>query len=111
MKIYDLKNASGQVFAFEIANLLISRRSACGVVRAIPGATIIKQAPFRLFKGEDVFCEFVLDGQRFKIWEPNGDNSRYWVGPVPPGSCEQVTVVREAFSRFRLFGLGGGLLA
>jgi hypothetical protein len=107
MKIYDLKAASGRAFAFEVANLLMTRRSACNVARSIPGATIIKHAPFRLFKSEDVFCEFVVDGQRFQIWEPYGDNSRYWVGPVPPQWCEQLAVVREAFSRFKVFGFGG----
>ena len=107
MKTYDLHDQSGQVFAFEVSNLLLSRRRACDVVRAIPGATIISEAPFRLFGGKDVFCEFVLDGQDFQIWEPFGDNSRYWVGPIPPRLCKQVAIARKAFSQYKFFGLGG----
>jgi len=98
----------GQVFAFEVANLLLSRRRACDVVRAIPGATITREVRFLLFRREDVFCEFLLDGQRFKISEPFGDNSRYWVGSEPPRWCEQLAVVREAFSRFKPSWFGRG---
>ena len=105
MRTYDIRDASGKVFAFEVGNLLLSRRRACDVVRTIPGAIILSEARFRLFSNDDVFCQFELDGQRFKIWEPFGDNSRYWVGPEPPRWCEQVAVVREAFSRFKPFAL------
>ena len=40
MKVYDLKDKDGRVFAFEVHNLLLSRRGVCNVVRTIPGARI-----------------------------------------------------------------------
>jgi hypothetical protein len=46
---------------------------------------------------EEQFCEFEVEGQRFVIEEPYGDNSRYWIGPEPPAWCEQIGVVRDAF--------------
>ena len=103
MKIYDLKDASGRAFAFEVSNLLLTRRRACEIVRGIPSATIIAEARFQFPSREDVFCQFEVGGQRFKIWEPFGDNSRYWVGPEPPQWCEQLAVVRDAFVRFKPF--------
>ena len=99
MKVYDLKDKNGRVFAFEVNNFLLGRRGVGKVVRTIPGARITR-AP-RLFSGDDEFCEFEVEGKVFVAWEPWGDNSRYWIGPRPPEWCEQVATVREAFVRYR----------
>src|SRR5260370_22735474 len=95
MKIPDLKDTEGRVFAFEVPNTLLTRREACKHVRSIPGARLLSgQKELR----DEEFCLFELQGQRFKAWEPFGDNSRYWIGPEPPNWCEQVSVVRETFA-------------
>ncbi|GGA00902.1 hypothetical protein GCM10011408_22410 [Dyella caseinilytica] len=35
------------------------------------------------------------------MWEPFGDNSRYWIGPEPVHWCPQIDVVRHAFAKRR----------
>src|ERR1017187_10267254 len=99
MKVYDLADADGRVFAFEVDNWLLGRHGAFRVARSIPGVRILRAPRFLSFLDEDQFCEFELDRQRFDIWEPWGGDSRYWIGPEPPDWCEQLDEVRAAFVR------------
>jgi hypothetical protein len=103
MKVHDLKDNDGRIYAFEVSNGLLGRKSAIKIVEAIPGVQISRRP--HLFDGEEEFGEFKLGGVIFKIWEPFGDNSRYWIGPEPPIWCEQVSIVREAFIQHKPLGL------
>jgi hypothetical protein len=106
MKVHDLIDKEGRVFAFEISNTFFGRKRLCRLVRSIPEARIIKAPGLRsFFKGEDEFCEFEIRGQKFVAWEPYGDNSRYWIGSEPPHWCEQLETVRSVFMHHKLFGL------
>jgi hypothetical protein len=105
MKVHDLKDEQGRVFAFEVPNTLLTRRGACKLVESIPGARLLSgRAELR----QQEFCSFEVQGKNFKVWEPWGDNSRYWVGPEPAQWCEEVSIVRDAFVRhtFRKSVLG-----
>jgi hypothetical protein len=95
MKVHDIKDKQGRIFAFEVPNTLLTRRGVCKLVRSIPGARVLSG---RKELGDEEFCAFEVQGQRFKAWEPFGENSRYWIGPEPPNWCEQVSVVRDAFA-------------
>jgi hypothetical protein len=106
MKVYDLHDKAGRAFAFEIPNVLLGRKGACRVVRKIPGVRVLKSPKPFSWSRQEVFCEFEVSGQRFQIWEPFGDNSRYWIGPEPPEYTEVIGVVRHAFESAGMFGLG-----
>jgi hypothetical protein len=41
MKIHELKDKEGRVFAFEVPNTLLTRRGLCKLVRSIPGARLL----------------------------------------------------------------------
>jgi hypothetical protein len=99
MKVHDLKDSDGRVFAFEVPNTLLTRTGVCKIVRSLPGARLLSGR--KELKDEE-FCEFEVQGQSFKAWEPFGDSSRYWIGPEPPTWCEQISVVRDAFIRHRI---------
>lgn len=106
MKIYDLRDKEGRIFAFEIENLLLTRCGFCKIVKTIPGIKIKKSPRFFSWGREDEFCEFELDGHTFVSWEPFGDNDRYWVGPKSHVWCPPIDQVRTAFLRHKLlFGL------
>src|SRR2546427_2304472 len=94
MRVYDLKDETGRVFAFEVDNFWLGRRGVAAVVRTIPGARLSGPIPTGYL---DEFCEFELGGERFVAWEPFGDNSRYWIGPKPPVFSERTAAVRDAF--------------
>ena len=98
MKLYDLKDNQGRVFAFEVNNTFLTRHGLCKIVRSIPGARVLKRPRFLSFTKEEEFCEFEVKGQKFKAWEPFGDSSRYWIGPDPPHWCEQLEIVRRVFA-------------
>ena len=102
MKIYDLTDSSGHAFAFEVSNLTLGRRGACRVAARIPGARLLRWPRVLSWLREDVFCEFEVNGVRFQIAEPFGDNNRYWVGPVPTRPVSELAVVRAAFARASL---------
>jgi hypothetical protein len=102
MKTYDLTDDEGRVFGFEVSNAFFPRSTACRVVQRIPGAKLIRGP--RIFPSEDEFCEFELEGVTFVLWEPWGDNSRYWIGPKTGQCVPQLDRVREEFVRWQPFG-------
>ncbi len=97
MKVYDLHESEGRVYAFEADNLLLGRRGAVRVVRSIPGVRVVRRPRALSWLREETFCEFELDGVRFVVWEPFGDTSRYWIGPEPVSLTPQLDRVRLAF--------------
>lgn len=102
MRVLDLKDSEGRVFAFEVSSFMLGRRGVRRVVLRIPNATILS------FRGRaEEFCEFELDGTNFVAWEPWNDNSRFWIGPTAalPTPTPHLAKVREAFERARpVFG-------
>jgi hypothetical protein len=99
VRLYDLQDKEGRVFAFEVKNFFCSRPRVCRIASTIPGARIVRQPKFLSGFREEVFCEFELDGITFVAWEPFGDNDVYWIGPEPTRWVPQIDRVREAFSR------------
>lgn len=101
MKVYDLKDKEGRVFAFEVGNTFLGREKLYRLVEGISGTQILKKPKFLSELREEVFCEFEINSQKFEVWEPFGDNSRYWIGPEPPHWCDQVEIVRKAFVEYK----------
>ena len=99
MRLFDLHDKEGRVFAFEVNNLFFGRSDVCRAASTIPGARIVRKPKIFSWFREEVFCEFDVEGVTFVAWEPYGDNSRYWIGPEPPLWVPQISVVREAFER------------
>jgi len=103
MRVYDIHDKEGRVFAFEINNFLNWRMGAIRVISKIPGAQITWRPSFSWFS-PDVFCKFEIDGTRFQTWEPYGDSDRYWIGPDPPQWAPQIEQVRAAFMSAKWYG-------
>ena len=108
MKIHELKDEAGRIFAFEVFNF--GRHRACRFVTKIPGVSIVKRQKHFQFTADDEFCEFELNGKRFLLWEPWGDNSRFWVGPKPSEDqsqgitwCAEFDEIRNAFASYKAF--------
>jgi hypothetical protein len=99
MKTWGVRDEAGRMFAFEVRNSIWGRRAVCNVIRAIPGATVVREPrPWRL-STDDEFCEFELDGVRFVAYEPFGNNNRFWIGPSPPRWVAGIDRVQDAFNR------------
>ena len=53
-------------------------------------------------KSDDVHIEFKYREQPYIVWEPFGDNSRYWIGPKDSAlSITEASVLENAFKRYR----------
>lgn len=85
--------------AFEIDNFKVSRKLAAKIAEGIPNSKIIKHPKrFLSWFREEVFCKFEINGIRFQIDEPYGDNSRYWIGKLEEGGfCKELLEVEKAF--------------
>jgi hypothetical protein len=79
MRTFPIKDDTGQVFAFEIRARLFGWRLARRL-RVIPGVSDVR--PRKLWVGSpDVHVRFQYHGREYIVWEPYGDNSRWWIGP------------------------------
>ena len=67
------------------------------MLERIPGYHVLRRPKLFSYFREDEFCEFEVEGMKFVVWEPYGDNSRYWIGPQPPRWVPQIAQVRQAF--------------
>jgi len=99
MKTYPTYSDDNKLHSFEIDNARCGRRKAAEIVETIPSVTIIrKPVRFLSWFREEIFCEFELEGVKFQIDEPFGDNSRYWIGSVHKENSEPIEIVLEAFN-------------
>jgi len=99
MKTYPLYDSQNRLFAIEIETISIGRRGVCHLIEIIAGATLKRRPKLLSWFREQVFCEFIIDGEIHIAEEPYGDNSRYWIGPTPPRWLPQTEKVYKAFVR------------
>ena len=95
----------GHVTVFEISNLLISRGGVVKLLRTIPTVTITK-SPKLWALDDDDFVHFTMNGHLFKVIEPFGDNSRYWIvteDAAGQGEVEGIRKVIDAHHILRVF--------
>ena len=99
MKVFPYFTEDNRLAAFEISNLLCGREKATRIASSIEGVRILRK-PKKLLSWfrEEVFCEFELEGVRFEILEPFGDNSRFLIGSEQSGAESSLEKVRKAFS-------------
>ena len=50
-------------------------------LESVPGVTEVRRGG-NWFSGDENRAYFLFHGVPFVVWEPWGDNSRYWVGPA-----------------------------
>jgi hypothetical protein len=98
VKTYPLKREDGSLQAFEIPMPLIpwsTSGTLCDLLERLDGVANVD----RNGRG-DYHVTFTYRGEPFVIWEPFGDNSRYWVGPEHPArSNVDVESLHAAFER------------
>ena len=99
MRTYPLQ-VSGATYAFEVSNIWLRPRAIARLVRS-KGAEVTYRS--RLFGPSDLRLRFRYKGREFRVVEPFGDSSRYWIGPVEEGptATAEVAELNEAFNRYR----------
>ena len=99
MRVYDMVGDNGTLRGFEVDNHALSRRAVALLVSRLPGVRILR-AKSSWF-ADDEFCKFVLGGVEFSVWEPFGDNSRYWVVPSVATDTSELQRVRQLFVDYK----------
>lgn len=95
-----LTSLDGRLIAFEIENAYVSASTVAQLLRQVNGVSDVE--PRRPFSGSsDVHVRFKHHGHACLVWEPFGDNSRYWVGPESPDDFpEDISDVKGNFDRY-----------
>ncbi|UPG91191.1 hypothetical protein L2Y96_05275 [Luteibacter aegosomaticola] len=83
MRTFPLTKA-GKTFAFEIEHTYVSRRAVAKLLKQAEDVTDVRLRR-RFGSSDDVRVDFNYLGSTYVVWEPFGDNSRYWIGPKEPG--------------------------
>lgn len=80
MRTFELHRDDGYFLAFEIENVYVRPKKIGEILRAVEGVTDVKvgKPPG---ESRDVRVAFKYLGIDYIVWEPFGDNSRYWIGP------------------------------
>ena len=102
MKTYPILSKDGsRTFAFEVDNIYIAPAAAAHLLAEVDSVTDVELR--KMFsKSSDIHVEFKYLGQPYIVWEPYGDNSRYWVGPREEVSdVRDITELEAAFKRYR----------
>ena len=80
MNIFPISKDGELAIAFELENIYISRKSIAKILKRIDGVADVHLRG-HLGSSDEIRIEFKYMGRDFIVWEPYGDNSRYWVGP------------------------------
>ena len=99
MITHKLISENGHFYAFEIDNAYIGLKQIEALLSSVEGVKDV--GGYKLFKTDDVRIEFHYFEQPFVVWEPFGDNSRYWIGPKDERLSVNLDKLESAFSRYK----------
>jgi hypothetical protein len=103
MEVYLLshKGEDDQPIAFEIDNVYVRPGPIASLLKEIEGVTDVQKRGFGGLSSE-IHVRFKYQGYDYVVWEPYGDNSRYWIGPDNPDGCRNsIQPIEEAFKRYQ----------
>ena len=97
MEIFSFYRDDGSLSGFEIENIYITPREIVRLLEKIDGVSNVKRR--RLFgRPADIHVTFSCFGKDCVVWEPYGDNSRYWIGSSNENEAVKLDAVAKAFS-------------
>lgn len=97
MQTYEIRNSEGQLIAFEVPNLLLSRKKISEIISRIPNVEITRKPKFFSSLCEEEFCEFKIENSGYIVWEPFGDSSRYHIACSTKGSGDDIGYLKKYF--------------
>jgi hypothetical protein len=100
MKTWPIVDEQGRTVAFEVSMIRIGLGEIAKVLQSLPGISQLHKR--RPFSHEEVHIQFNYRGMNYVVWEPFGDNSRYWIGPADKTSvpAEDAAEIERAFRRY-----------
>ena len=99
MKTFPKVDPSGQILSFEIENVYVSAATCARILDSVEGVSAVqKRRPFSAW--DEVHVRFRFRGSDCVVWEPHGDNSRYWIGQPDGAHVLDMSVVEQAFRNY-----------
>ncbi|MDT4844920.1 hypothetical protein D3C84_298990 [compost metagenome] len=99
MRTFPIQNAVGITYAFEIENAYISAADVASTLARVAGVS--GTLPRRPSSSDKFLVTFQFRGHDCVVWEPFGDNSRYWIGPQEAERDVDFATVEMAFKQYR----------
>lgn len=99
MHTYPVLSAGGApIRAFEIDPPYITTRAITRLLAATDGVSDIRRRSL----ARDIKIEFTFRSRPYVVWEQDGGDGRYWIGPDSEAAFgEDVLALRAAFERYR----------
>ena len=73
------------------------------MLTTIEGVTDVKVCSLLFFNApEDVHVKFKYRNKNMIVWEPYGDNSRYWIGTEQENDVIDIARLELAFEKYQL---------
>lgn len=107
MKTFTIKNDDGEQSTFEINNTSVGPWLAAQILKSNENVTQVELIPYfwfsqpegDIFEGERV--SFRYKGVLYMVWEPFGDNSRYWIVPRDAEfSLSDISELEQTFKNY-----------
>jgi hypothetical protein len=102
MQTYEIPRNDGKYQAFQIRNAYVSCRKVAAILGRVRDVTDIRlRKPFS--DSGEVLVRFIFKGRECVVWEPFGDNSRYWIGPQDGAESDlDLSDLKAAFEQYKL---------
>jgi hypothetical protein len=95
-----IRSSTVPPYAFEIENAYVSARRVARILDSISGVANIRVK--KPFHRSEYRVEFDYNQRKFVVWEPFGDNSRFWIGPKDSAALDvDISRIEEAFLAHR----------
>ncbi|HSN21269.1 MAG TPA: hypothetical protein VLS49_11360 [Usitatibacter sp.] len=100
MRTFPTSTEQANRASFEVNNVLVSRRIAAKILKNVPNVSDVRLEGH--FGGvNDIRVSFKYFGQDYVVWEPYGDNTRYWIGPRELSTTSRsIEEIQKAFSQY-----------
>jgi len=105
MKTYPILSDKGDFLGFEINNTFIRSSTIIKLLQKNLNIQDIQKQKF--FDSSEVRINFIYKNQDYIVWEPFGDNSRYWIGLLEneklENNFEDLKDIEIVFKKYKLF--------
>jgi hypothetical protein len=101
MRTFPAARKQAHPLAFEIENVYASPRAIARVLTGVDGVSDVNLGG-RFGSSNDIRVQFKYRDRDYVVWEPYGDNSRYWIGPKNLDDASvDIAQLEDAFKRYR----------
>ena len=87
-------------FAFEIETAYVPAGTISAILKTVTGVSHVRER-HPLARTNEIHVEFRYMAREYVVWEPFGENSRYWIGPRNSAACTgTIELIEAAFREY-----------